>query len=334
MRVSVNGLGNIGTTLALVLIKYKQHLGISEVFGYKNNQVDWQKTDLLFLKTAGVTIVSSKQTTLAEHLKTVDFVFDTTSNGFGLGNKTVYESLSHLKGAIAQGSENGFGVQFMSGMPIDLSEEQYVQIVSCNTHAAASILNLFGGSHRLNNIKEADFVVVRRSEDLGNHQRLVTANVVARHLSDETGTHHALDVKSMYAQLNIHCPITSSDITTPSQLLHATRFHIQTNLPIDWDQINKMADTNPLIATTSKFDSNTIFELGRRYGDFGRIYNHIILVDNNILKTKFSAKGWAFVPQEGNTIISTITAFLKMTQPNKASEMIKLIQNNLCHNAW
>lgn len=333
MKVSVNGLGNIGTTLALVLQKYKTDLGISEVFGFKNKETPWQKADLIFLEEKGVKIVSANSTILTDHLKSVDFVFDTTSNGIGLKNKAIYEQHPHLKGAVSQGSENGFGIQYMSGFPIDLTKEKFVQIVSCNTHAAASILELFS-DYTLNNIESADFVVVRRSEDLGNHERLVSANVIARHLSDETGTHHAIDVKQMYKQLNTHCPITSSDITTPSQLMHSTRFHIKTKSPIDWNTINQKINENPLIATTSKFDSNTIFELGRRYGDFGRIYNQMILVNNNILKTQHSAKGWAFVPQEGNTIISTIAAFLKITQPKTAEKSIQGIQTHLCYHEW
>jgi hypothetical protein len=91
---------------------------------------------------------------------------------------------------------------------------------------------------------------------------------------------------------------------------------------------------SPLLSITDKFDSNFVFELGRRYGAFGRIYNHIIIVENNILKTNKSAKGWAFVPQEGNTILSTIEGFLRMTQPDKANAIIVDLQNKLCMSKW
>ncbi len=333
MRVSVNGLGNIGTTLALILNKFKTDLGISEVIGYKNTAMPWQQTDLGFLQENGIEVIHASNVTFKDYLKSIDFVFDTTSNGFGMAKKDEYHSCDNLIGAIAQGSENGFGVQYMSGLPIDLSAEKLVQIASCNTHGGAALMALFS-DHTLNNIASADFVVVRRSEDLGNHARLVSANVVARHLSQETGTHHAIDIKSMYQQIGSECPITSSDITTPSQLMHATRFSIQTKRKMNWDIIQKKIDSTPLLSTTSKFDSNFIFELGRRYGDFGRIYNHAIIVKNNLLKTDYSVKGWAFIPQEGNTIVSSIEAFLKMTQTQKASEIISKIQHSLCKKEW
>ena len=333
MKVSINGLGNIGTTLALVLQKYKSDIGISEVFAFKNKQNLWQESDLAFLKEKGIKIITSEEIDLEAHIRNVDFVFDTTSNGMAIANKSIYNGCKTLKGAIAQGSEIGFGLQFMSGLPIDIKNEKFIQIVSCNTHAAAAILSLFD-SMKLLNTKMADFVVVRRSEDLGNHTRLVTANVVARHLSDITGTHHGIDVKSMFSQLGLNCPITSSDITTPSQLMHATRFHIETAEPLNWEIINETLKNNPLLSTTKKFDSNYIFELGRRYGDFGRIFSHVILVENNIIKTPTSVKGWAFVPQEGNTIISTIEAFLRMVHSKNVDQKIMVLKKALCKQEW
>jgi len=145
--------------------------------------------------------------------------------------------------------------------------QKFVQIVSCNTHGAAAIINSLANKN-LTDLEFADFVVVRRSEDIGNHERLVGANVVARHLSDLNGTHHAIDVKDMYETMGIDCPITSSDITTPSQLLHSTRFHLSFKSSIKPDVIFKQLESNPFIAMTNKFDSNQIFELGRRYGKY------------------------------------------------------------------
>jgi glyceraldehyde-3-phosphate dehydrogenase (NAD(P)) len=177
-------------------------------------------------------------------------------------------------------------------------------------------------------------VVVRRSEDLGNHQRLVSANVVARHLSEQTGTHHAIDVKDMFDSIDIKCNITSSDITTPSQLMHATRFNIKTKSAMSEKLFNDLIDANPFLAKTNKFDSNFIFELGRRYGAYGRIYNHAIILTNNIIFSENNIKGWAFVPQEGNSLISTLHAFLLQTQPDKAENTIDKIKTKLLRGKW
>ena len=167
----------------------------------------------------------------------------------------------------------------------------------------------------------------------GNHERLVSANVVARHLSPTTGTHHAIDVKDLFNSMNVNCNITSSDITTPSQLLHTTRFNITLKDSIDTNLIDTTLRNATYVGSTTKFDSNQIFELGRRYGAYGRIFNHAIIVRNNLLVNNNTIKGWAFVPQEGNTILSTIDAFLNMTS-NRAESTIKRLEADFLVKNW
>jgi len=334
MKVLVNGVGNIGTTLACLLIDFKTKLNIDEVIVFKNFPQPWLTNDLKILESKGISIKTSKEIKFTELIKTVDYIFEATSNGIGLKNLKLYQQLSNLLGVCAQGSEKGFGVSFMSGVNEDqVAKEKFVQIVSCNTHGAASVLSTLCEKD-LSNLNDADFVVVRRSEDLGNHQRLVGANVVARHLSEETGTHHAIDVKDLYNSIDINCHITSSDITTPSQLMHATRFNITLNDEISLKDIKAKINQNSFIATTQKFDSNTVFELGRRYGEYGRIYNHCIVLINNILINNNTIKGWAFVPQEGNSLISTLHAFLLQTQPNNSMQTIEDVKNKLLCKEW
>lgn len=334
MKVIVNGAGNIGTTLACLLYDFKEVLNISEVILFKNTPQTWREIDLDILKQKGITVVSSTETPYSKLITQVDYAFEATANGIGLKNKTLYANSKNLIGACAQGSEKGFGQPFMSGIDNEkITNKKFVQIVSCNTHGAASLLQTICGTN-LSNLESADFVVVRRSEDIGNHERLVTANVVARHLSDTIGTHHAIDVKDMFNSTGIDCNITSSDITTPSQLMHATRFTITSKSPLNLNDINEKFLQNPFIATSNKFDSNFIYELGRRYGKYGRIYNHAIVLTNNLLITKNAVKGWAFVPQEGNSLISTLHAFLLQTQPNQSKKAIDTIKSILLRNDW
>jgi len=330
MRVLINGVGNIGTTLACLLSDFKQFLNISEVYVYKNIKQNWKLNDLHFLEEKGIKVFYSEDITLEKMVQKVDYVFEATANGFGLKNKSVYEKAINLKGVCSQGSEKDFGIPFMSNLNNNQVEfQKFVQVVSCNTHGAASLISsLF--NEKLSDLDFADFVVVRRSEDIGNHERLVGANVVARHLSDLNGTHHAIDVKDMYETIGIDCPISSSDITTPSQLMHATRFHLGFKTELNSKVVINKLRSNAFIAITNKFDSNQIFELGRRYGKYGRIYNHCIVVENNLLFTNQSVKGWAFVPQEGNSIISTIHAcLLQVFGLELAEEKIENIKSEL-----
>lgn len=332
MNVLINGGGNIGTTLCNILFTYKSLLQIDKIFLKKNSNRPWQEVDLEILKELGVYIID-KEAKLIDLLPSINYVFDATSNTSGLKNKEIYKQFKHLKG-VAQGSEKGFGIPFVSGLNNDRAkEQQFVQVVSCNTHGAASILQTLSNGN-LNNIVSADFVVVRRSEDIGNHERLVTANVVARHLDDTIGTHHAIDVTDTLKTIGVNIPITSSDITTPSQLMHSTRFNIRLKEPITKQEILDRVSKNQFIATTNKFDSNLVFELGRRYGFQGRLYSHSILVINNILVTNNDIKGWAFVPQEGNTILSTIHAFLLQTNNLDEFNVIKQIKTELLKQKW
>ena len=336
MKVLVNGIGNIGTTILNLLVKYKSNFGIEEIYACKNTVQPWNRIERAFLEENGIIICTTKGSTtypkFGDVLSLIDYVFETTSNGVGLKNKTLYSSYATLK-ASAQGSEKAFGKSFMSGINNgEIKDEKFVNIVSCNTHGTAALLSLVAGNN-LKNLDYADVVVVRRSEDLGNHERLVSANVVARHLDSVIGTHHAIDVVDLFNSINIQCQLTSSDVTTPSQLMHAVRFNIELKEELSVT-IETLISKTSFISTTKKFDSNIIFELGRRYGFQGRIFSHAVIVSENLLINKNSIKGWAFVPQEGNSIISTLHAFMLQMNLENEKELLQLIQNDLLRTEW
>lgn len=328
MKILINGGGNIGTTLANVLVQYKTGIGFEKLMLYKRTNQPWKANDLAILSSKEVEVVHE-----FPNLKEIDYIFEATANGVGMSNQQMYQKYNHLK-ACAQGSEKGFGTSFVTGINDDqIKNQKFVHVVSCNTHGAASILKTFGGE-KFENIVSADFVVVRRSEDLSSHERLVTANVVARHLNPDIGTHHAIDVNDLFKSIGVNIPLTSSDITTPSQLMHATRFNIELKKGFSKDEINKLINNNIFVSTTDKFDSNQIFELGRRYGFQGRIFEHAIIVSNNLLISENNIKGWAFVPQEGNTILSTIHAFLLQTNHKEEKAIMSTIKNDLLQKVW
>lgn len=337
MNVLVNGVGNIGTTLLGLLTKYRYELSIETVYALKNDLKPWQIDDIEFLKSSGITILSHN----GEHGVNVDFIkddihyiFDTTNNGGGIKNKEFYNSFNNLIGASAQGSEKSFGVSYMSGVNNEIIQnEKFAHIVSCNTHSLASILKAFTGES-LQNLANADFVVVRRSEDIGNHQRLVSANVVARHLDPTLGTHHSIDVVDLFDTLGMNVNVTSSDVTTPSQLMHGVRFNIALKKKITKEDVSELINSNPLVSTSTKYDSNVIFERGRRHSFQGRIYSHAIIIENNILINGSRIMGWAFIPQEGNTLLSTVNAFLLQTKNKKEQQIMQLLFKDLLLKRW
>ena len=340
MNVLINGIGNIGQTLLGVLCDHQNLLGIKNIFALKNTEItDWNRQEIELLIQKGIVICTknkSEHKLLDQHIEHIDYVFDCTANSFGLKNKSWYENLSKLKGCCAQGSEKGFGIPFMSSINNQqIKNNRYVQIVSCNTHALSSLITTLSGQNP-SNFEEGDFVIVRRSEDLGNHQRLVGANVISRHLKESIGTHHAIDVKDLFDTKNIKLNIQSSDITTPSQLMHTVRFNLKLkNLP-DQKTINTFIEGNPFVSSTTKFDSNIVFELGRRYSAYGRLFSHAIINSNNLLLDKQDRriKGWAFIPQEGNTILSTVHAFLLQTQNSDHQYIIEKLTAKLIQQKW
>lgn len=338
MNVLVNGIGNIGTTVLQLLVRYKTEFGIARIYANKNNLKPWQKPEMLALQKQGIILTSPiAQEGFADYkeaLEEVDYVFECGANGAAMRNKEHYEQLKRLRGVSAQGSEKGFGKPFMSGITDHLIRgEKFVQVVSCNTHGTAAILVALAGK-RLENLIEADCVVVRRSEDIGNHERLVSANVVARHLNPDIGTHHAIDVVDMFQSLGVPCKLTSSDITTPSQLMHAVRFNVRLKSPLSGQALMQAWHSNPYIALTAKFDSNVIFEQGRRYGFNGRLYAHAIVVETNVMVHHDTVKGWAFVPQEGNSILSTLHAFMLQVDLKNADQVMQKLQEDLLQKEW
>lgn len=338
MKVLVNGIGNIGSSLIQILNTNKDLLGIEDVYAMKNSPKPWSYAELKIIESLGVKIITGDPKddflNLDDIKDDVDYIFDATNNGGGIRNKEWFLKLKNLKGACAQGSEKNFGVSYMSGLNDEMIKgEKFVHIVSCNTHAIGSLLQTLS-DNKLENIENADFVVVRRSEDIGNHERLVSANVVARHLDKELGTHHSIDITDLLSTMNISIPITSSDVTTPSQLMHAVRFNITFSEEINKKLLFERIDSNPRISTTTKFDSNIIFELGRRYGNSGRIYSHSIIVKNNILYNKNTAKGWAFIPQEGNTLLSSINAYLLQTEHHDIKKAMQHLLHGYIFKEW
>jgi len=325
VRVLVVGAGNIGTTLANILLAQRRVLGLDEVLVQKVREpAPFDAPELEELERRGARVVRATTPAAAADLfASVGYVFDCRKDGAAVRDRGRYLDLARVRAASAQGSEAGFGVPFVGGVnPGAVIGARLVQIASCNTHATATLLTALGGPD-LSGLEEADLVCVRRCEDLGGRERLVGASVVSRHRDADHGTHHAADAARVFATLGLAPAVTSSDVTTPSQLMHAVRFNVRLRTARAAADIAAALAAHPRLATTAKFDSNRVFELGRRYGFQGRLYAHAIVVANDLLVSGRTVKGWAFVPQEGNTLLSTLEAFLLQTRPAEADAIAR-----------
>lgn len=332
MRVLVNGVGNIGTTLLQVLAAHRRPLGIDEVLAHRTMMRPWDAPQVARLQGLGVTVLATGMpgfSTFEDRAADLDYVFDTSRQGVGRANKERYAALPRMSGASAQGSEKGFGEPYMVGLPGLPEPRRFATVVSCNTHAALAVLATLSGGD-LSTVVSADFVVARRSEDVSGHERLVSGNVVARHLDPDLGTHHAIDAHDVLETVGCRAVIHSSDITTPSQFLHATRFSVRLEEPLTVEAARERIRASRFCAATQIFDSNKVFEIGRRFGLAGRLYAQAIFVENNLQSRDGVIAGWAFAPQEGNTILSTLGAFLACTKaPADASAALAEVADSL-----
>ena len=59
MRVLVNGVGNIGTTLLQVITTHRSLLGIEEIYAHKSTVQPWDEAQLRRIKGLGVVLVGA-----------------------------------------------------------------------------------------------------------------------------------------------------------------------------------------------------------------------------------------------------------------------------------
>ncbi len=332
MKVLVNGGGNIGTTLANLLIAHRRMLGIDEVVLRKLRDVaPFDVPDLAELERRGVRVVRASGGRDGDQLfRTVDYVFDCRKDGAAVRDRDRYLAYANLRGVSAQGSEAGFGVPFVGGVnAAAVAGARLVHIASCNTHAITSLMTALGGGPSLPELEDIDLVCVRRCEDVGGRDSLVGASVVSRHRDGAHGTHHAADAATVFATIAVTPSVTSSAVTTPSQLMHAVRFNARLRTPRSIAELVEDLAARPRLATTAKFDSNRVFELGRRYGFQGRLYAHAVVVASDLHASGAAIRGWAFVPQEGNTLLSTLEAFLLQTNHPEADAVVRELCDQL-----
>ncbi len=55
---------------------------------------------------------------------------------------------------------------------------------------------------------------------------------------------------------------------------------------------------------------------------------------NDLLVTDTGVKGWAFVPQEGNSILSTLHAFMLQTGKEDVKDVLYRLQSELLRDEW
>ena len=90
-------------------------------------------------------------------------------------------------------------------------------------------------------------------------------------------------------------------------------------------QILDILKANPLIALTEKKLSSQVFSFGRDHGHFGRILNQTVISvpSLHLFAGGKELTGFCFTPQDGNSLLSSISAATWLLYPNSYDQKIQ-----------
>ena len=138
-----------------------------------------------------------------EAISRASVVIDCTPKGIGHKNKEQYYSKfsSNVKGFLAQGSESDFGKKYALGInddALNIDEDQFIQIVSCNTHNISCITNTIAlNENNAENLIEGKYLCVRRANDMHQEGGYIPSPLVNEHITEQFGSHHAEDAANL-----------------------------------------------------------------------------------------------------------------------------------------
>ena len=343
--VHIVGTGTIGEPLIGILCEQKSNLGIDEITFHKHTPLtrDKPKVQGLINKGARLSVLEDRiddfkaiglepEFTMEEAIARASVVIDCTPKGFGHANKKkFYEKYSdRVKGFLAQGSEDNFGKKYARGINdhVITKEDQFLQIVSCNTHNLACLINTIALSIAPDNLLSGKFVCIRRSNDISQTSSFVPAPTINDHSDNTYGTHHAKDAAELFKTMNLDLNIFSSSLKVNSQYMHVVWFNLELKEITDKEKVLELLKQDKRIALTEHHSTNTVFSFGRDQGQYGRILNQTVIVEDSInVKNGNEVTGFCFTPQDGNSILSSIAATVRFLNPHSYQDKINSLSN-------
>jgi glyceraldehyde-3-phosphate dehydrogenase (NAD(P)) len=245
-------------------------------------------------------------------------------------SKAAYEGLD-ARLIVAQGSETGFGKPYAWGVndeAIDPHDDRFVQVVSCNTHAITTILTALSGDPT--EIDDGRFVLLRRGNDVGQDKGLVGAPVPTRPTDPRFGTHHARDAHRVLATLGADVSLHSSALKVSTQLMHAMWFDVTLRDALSLEYALMRLAEEPRLALTHKTSANAVFSFGRDHGPHGRLLNHAVVVADTVaVRGERQVSGFAFTPQDGNTLLSNLVLVARALDPVGWRDRVACVQPHL-----
>ncbi|MBM3316262.1 MAG: hypothetical protein FJY75_00275 [Candidatus Eisenbacteria bacterium] len=323
-HVHVVGTGTIGEPLLGLLCTFRKELGIDTISFNKKQALTSDRPKVRALMRRGALLAADKEMIpkfeelgmkiafdFEEALERASVVIDCTPAGNT--NKTQNYARHEKKtlGFVAQGSEFGFGKPYARGINDEALvrvEDQYTQVVSCNTHNLAVVIDTLALQDKdPGNLVEGRFVLIRRSSDISQDGSFVPAPAAGKHDDARFGTHHARDAWHLFKTLGYELPLFSSAMKVNTQYMHSMWFSIRLREKITLPQVIGRLRENQRVALTEKRSANTIFSFGRDQGHFGRLLSQtVVSVPTLHVRDEHEVVGFTFTPQDGNSLLSSV----------------------------
>lgn len=327
--VHVVGTGTIGEPLIGLLADYRQELGIDEVTFSKRTALKTDRSKVYALQKRGACLAVEREKMPAfrelemeptyeyqEAIARATVVIDCTPGGSGRENKTKFyeKHQNRVRGFLGQGSEAGFGKPYAFGInDAAIEGDQYIHIVSCNTHNIAAIVRTLATESN-DGIESSDlvsgrFLCCRRATDMSEEKSGVPSPQVEKHDDHRYGTHQARDAAHLFATLGYDLDLFSSAMKLPTQYMHVVWFDLKVKNGITQDNVISKIRDNPRVAVTYKDMTGPVFSFGRDHGHYGRILNQTVFALSTLaVRNGNEIVGFSFTPQDGNSLMSSVAA--------------------------
>ena len=92
------------------------------------------------------------------------------------------------------------------------------------------------------------------------------------------------------------------------------------------NEVKEKLSNSKFISLTNKDLTSTVFSFGRDHGHFGRIMNQSVVVEQTLhVRNDHEITGFCFTPQDGNSILSSISAAEWFLYPHSYQDKIQCL---------
>ena len=345
--VHVVGTGTIGEPLIGLLATFRKELGIDEVTFHKRTPLSTDRSKVLSLQRKGALLAVDRENwekfagmemrPAYEALDAIDrasVVIDCTPVGNENKERLYIRYGENAHGFIAQGSEFGFGKMYARGIndaSLKPGEDRFIQVVSCNTHNLAALVDTIAlGPEKENSLEKGIFVCMRRANDISQEGDFIPAPEVGKHDDARFGTHQARDAHHLFKTLGLDLNLYSSAVKLNTQYMHVTHFNLRLKRQVSLEDVIRRLKANRRVAFTQNQLSSLVFSFGRDHGLFGRILNQTVVpVRTLTVNEGREVIGFSFTPQDGNSLLSSIAAAEWFLYPEDYERRLACIEDHI-----